>query len=74
MTADVCNRALIASRLSQAEAKRITTAYEDQSRIEYLQSQGVDFITFKDGRVLDVANSNNDLRGSVDGARFGDAA
>lgn len=79
MTADVTRRAsLIEDRAREASArshrahKQHSAALDDQARLTYLQALGVDFITLKDGRVIDVANNNNDLRGALDGMRFGD--
>lgn len=59
------------SHRAQRAARAASAALDDQARLQHLQSLGVDFITLKDGRVLDVTNFNNDLRGLLDGLRFG---
>lgn len=59
------------SQRAQRAARAASDALDDQARLQCLQDLGIDHITHIDGRVIDVANNNNDLRGAVDGVRFG---
>lgn len=64
-------RVAAVSARAQRAARAASAALHDQARLQHLQSLGVDFIPLKYGRVLDVANFNTDLRGLLDGLRFG---